>query len=181
MGRPARTALGIAVAVIALGAGLYVQLTRYATDTPAGVATLVRVPLPDLAGKPLTLDSWQGKFRIVNFWATWCAPCRQEIPELIAFQRENAANGVQVVGIAVDQADKVQDYAKEIGVNYPILVAGMGGVDLARRAGNPSGALPFTIVLDRDGKVITTHLGAVSGEELRKLLGPRIADAAKSG
>jgi thiol-disulfide isomerase/thioredoxin len=181
MSRSASIALGIAVAAIALGAGIYVQLIRYTTGTPAGVAALARTPLPDLAGKPLTLDAWTGKIRVVNFWATWCTPCRKEIPELIAFQRENAPNGVQVVGIAVDQVDKVQSYAKEMGINYPVLVAGMGGVDLARQAGNSSGALPFTIVLGRDGKVISTHLGAVTGGELRKLLGPLSADAAKSG
>jgi thiol-disulfide isomerase/thioredoxin len=181
MSRSARIALGIAVAAVALGAGVYVQLMRYTTDTPPGIVALVRTSLPDLAGKPLTLDSWQGKLRVVNFWATWCAPCRKEIPELISFQRENAANGVQVVGIAVDQVDKVQNYARDMGINYPVLVAGMAGVDLARQAGNPTGALPFTIVLSRDGKVISTHLGALTGAELQKLLGPLVTDAPKSG
>jgi thiol-disulfide isomerase/thioredoxin len=171
MNRSTRIALGCTVAAIALGAGVFVQLIRYTTETPDGVAALARTALPDLSGKPRTLDAWTGKIRVVNFWATWCAPCRKEIPELIAFQRENAANSVQVVGIAVDQVDKVQTYAKAMGINYPVLVAGTGGVDLARQAGNPTGALPFTIVLDRGGKVISTHLGALTGEELRKLLG----------
>jgi thiol-disulfide isomerase/thioredoxin len=181
MSRGSRIAFGIAVAVIALGAGIHIQLTRYATDTPTGVAALAQTTLPDLAGKPLTVDSWKGKVRVVNFWATWCAPCRKEIPELIAFQREHSANGIQIVGIAVDQVDKVQNYAKEMGVNYPILVAGMAGVELARQAGNPTGALPFTIALDRDGAVLGTHLGALTGEQLRKLLGLPVADAGKSG
>jgi thiol-disulfide isomerase/thioredoxin len=181
MSRSARIALGIAVAVIALGAGIYIQFIRYATHTPAGIAALARTAFPDLAGKPLTLDTWKGKVRVVNFWATWCAPCRKEIPELIAFQQQNAANGTQVVGIAVDQVDKVLDYAKEMGINYPVLVAGMAGVDLARQAGNPSGALPFTIVLDRSGNVVNTHLGALTREELHKLLPPLIANGAKSG
>ena len=118
---------------------------------------------------------------MVNFWATWCAPCRKEIPGLISVQRENAANGAQVVGIAVDQADNVQAFAKELGINYPVLIAGMDGVDLVRKVGNPTGALPFTIVLDRSGKVVMTHLGLVSEQELRKLLVPLVADAAKSG
>ena len=182
MGRTARIALGAAVAVVALGAGLYVQLARYAPEPPAaaGVATLMRAELPDLAGKPLTLAAWDGKVRVVNFWATWCAPCRQEIPGLVAIQREHAANGVQVVGIAVDQADKVREYAKEIGINYPVLVAGMEGVNLVRAAGNRTGALPFTVVLDRAGKVVKTHLGLITAEELGAILVPLLASSGKS-
>jgi thiol-disulfide isomerase/thioredoxin len=183
MGRTARIALGAAVAVVALGAGLYVQLIRYQTEAPAeaGVAALMRAELPDLAGKRLTLAAWDGKVRVVNFWATWCAPCRQEIPGLIAVQREHAANGVQVVGIAVDQVDKVREYAKEIGINYPVLVAGMEGVDLVRAAGNRTGALPFTVILDATGKVAKTHLGLITAEELGAILAPLRTKSAKSG
>lgn len=182
MGKAAKIVLGVAVAVTALGAGIYLQLTRHATDASTeGVAVLTRTALPDLSGKRLTLAAWKGKVLVVNFWATWCAPCRKEIPGLISVQRENAANGAQVVGIAVDQADNVQAFAKELGINYPVLIAGMDGVDLVRKVGNPTGALPFTIVLDRSGKVVMTHLGLVSEQELRKLLVPLVADAAKSG
>jgi thiol-disulfide isomerase/thioredoxin len=122
---------------------------------------------------------------VINFWATWCAPCRQEIPGLIGIQRKHAANGVQVVGIAVDQADKVQQYAREIGINYPVLVAGMDGSTLARDLGNRTGALPFTVVLDRAGKLIKSHLGLITEEELDKLLdklpGTVPPNSAKSG
>jgi len=182
MRRPAKIILTVVVAAAALGAGLYVQLTRYSTDPPASEApaALARMALPDLAGKPVTLAAWQGKILVINFWATWCTPCRREIPGLIAIQREHAANSVQVVGIAVDQADKVQAYAKEIGINYPILVAGMEGAALSRELGNKTGALPFTVVLDRNGKLIKSHLGLITEEELGKLLGPLIADAVSS-
>jgi len=183
MRRPARVLLTVVVAALALAAGGYLGLSRYSTDAPAdgAQAVLARTALPDLAGKQVRLGTWQGKVLVVNFWATWCAPCRQEIPGLIAIQREHAANGAQVVGIAVDQADKVRDYAKEMGINYPILIAGMEGVSLARELGNRTGALPFTLVLDRGGQVVKTHLGLITREELEKLLGPLLADAAKSG
>lgn len=173
----------MAVAAAALGAGSYVQLMRSSTDPPASgaPAALLRMALPDLAGKPVTLAAWRGKVLVINFWGTWCAPCRREIPGLISIQRKHASNGVQVVGIAVDQEDKVQEYAKEIGINYPVLVAGMEGATLARELGNKSGALPFTVVLDHGGKVILSHLGLITAEELEKLLGPLIAEAAKSG
>jgi len=187
MHKAAKILLTAAVAATALGAGVYVQLTRLSPDSPAPgtPAALARIALPDLTGKPVTLAAWQGKVLVINFWATWCAPCRQEIPGLISIQRKHAANGVQVVGIAVDQADKVQKYAKEIGINYPILVAGMDGSTLARDLGNRTGALPFTVVLDRAGKLIKSHLGLITEEELDKLLDnlPRThpLDAAKSG
>ena len=124
---------------------------------------------------------WKGKVLVVNFWATWCAPCRQEIPGLISVQGKYAANGLQVVGIAVDQADKAQAFAKDVGINYPVLVAGMEGASLARNLGNRTGALPFTLVLDRGGTPVKAHLGLITEEELDRLLGPLLADVAKSG
>jgi thiol-disulfide isomerase/thioredoxin len=183
MRRPAKIVLTAVVAATALGAGVYVQLTRLSPDSPAQgtPATLARIKLPDLAGKPVTLAAWQGKVLVINFWATWCTPCRREIPGLISIQRKHAANGVQVVGIAVDQADKVQQYAKEIGINYPILVAGMEGATISRDLGNRTGALPFTVVLDRTGKLINSHLGLITEEELDKLLRTLAPEAAKSG
>jgi len=183
MRRPAKILLTVAVAATALAAGGYLGLTRYATDAPgdAASAVLARTVLPDLAGKQVALKTWQGKVLVVNFWATWCAPCRREIPGLIAIQRERAANGLQIVGIAVDQADKVQTYAKEMGINYPILVAGMEGASLSRELGNRTGALPFTIVLDRGGQVVKSHLGMITEEELTKILAPLLAEAPKSG
>jgi thiol-disulfide isomerase/thioredoxin len=191
MHRGARILLTAAVAATALGAGVYVQLSRLSPDSPAPgtPAALARIELPDLTGKPVTLAAWQGKVLVINFWATWCAPCRREIPGLIGIQRKHAANGVQVVGIAVDQVDKVREYAKEIGINYPVLVAGMDGSTIARDLGNRTGALPFTVVLDRTGKLVKSHLGLITEEELDKLLdklreklpGTHPPDAAKSG
>jgi len=182
MRRPAKVLLTVAVAATALAVGGYVGLMRYSTHAPAGgaAAALARMALPDLAGKPVTVAAWKGKVLVVNFWATWCTPCRREIPGLISIQGKYAANGLQIVGIAVDQADKVRQYAKEMGINYPILIAGMEGADLARELGNRTGALPFTLVLDRGGRVVDTHLGLITEEELEKLLEPLLADVAKS-
>lgn len=181
MRKSTRILLTVAVAAAALGAGSYVQLTRYSVDAPAAraPAALARMELPDLAGKPVTIAAWPDKVLVINFWATWCAPCRREIPGLISIQGKHAANGVQVVGIAVDQVDKVREYAKEIGINYPILIAGMEGATLARELGNKTGALPFTIVMDRGGKLVKSHLGLITEEELETLLGPLLESAAK--
>lgn len=159
------------VAILALAAGIYVQLERTRLDTPE-VSALTRVRLPDLEGNIRTIGEWKGKILLVNFWATWCPPCRQEIPGLIRIQEKHAANGVQVVGIAVDQVDKVRPYAAEIGIRYPILIAGIEALDLARQLGNKSGALPFTVVLDRSGKVVKTHLGLLTEADLEALIAP---------
>jgi thiol-disulfide isomerase/thioredoxin len=90
---------------------------------------------------------------VVNFWATWCAPCREEMPEFIRAQGEWGGRGLQFVGIAVDQADKVRQFAGEIGLNYPALIGGYGAMELSKSLGNQLMALPFTVIIGRDGTV----------------------------
>jgi thiol-disulfide isomerase/thioredoxin len=173
MRRAVRTAAVAAVAAVALAAGVYFALERAATAVdPAAVLALTRTALPDLAGTETSLGQWRGKVLVVNFWASWCPPCREEIPGLVRIQRRFAANGVQLVGIAIDSAAKSRQAAAELGINYPVLVAGFEAVDLTRKLGNPIGALPYTLVLDRKGTVIRTHLGILSEADLERILGP---------
>ena len=96
---------------------------------------------------------------VVNFWATWCAPCREEMPEFVRAQAELGGKGLQFVGIAVDQADKVRQFAEEIGLNYPALIGGYGAMELSKSLGNQLMALPFTVIVDRAGRVAHTQLG----------------------
>lgn len=173
----AKYGLIAAVALAALAAGVLVQWQRTRLGPPNtrdAVLALTRAEFPDLSGKRTTVGHWQGKIVVVNFWATWCPPCRREIPGLVQIQERFAANGVQVVGIAVDQADKVAAYATEVGMTYPTLIAGIEAIDVARQLGNTSGALPFTVVLDRDGNVVETHLGMISEGELATVLVPLV-------
>jgi thiol-disulfide isomerase/thioredoxin len=161
-----RVVFGIAAA-LALAAGIgWAVFDR----TPADTNALLALSLPDPAGQLQPMAQWRGKVLVVNFWATWCAPCREEMPQFVRAQNEYGAKGLQIVGIAVDNADKVQQFAKELGLNYPALIGGYGAMDLSREMGNSLVALPFTLVLDRQGKLAYTHLGPVKADKFRDVI-----------
>ena len=157
-------------AIVALGAGLYLEqrtpVLPGAADPTLDGASLLALALPDAGGREQPLGQWKGKVLIVNFWATWCAPCREEMPQFVKAQQEFGARGLQFVGIAIDQPDKVQQFAAEINLNYPALMGGYGAIELSRTLGNRVGALPFTVVLDRSGRIVHTHLGPVKQGQL---------------
>ena len=173
MARTARVVAVAAVAAVALAAGVYFALERRTTAVDAvAVSALTRTVFPDLAGEQLSLERWRGKVIVVNFWASWCPPCRDEIPGLVRMQRKFAANGVQIVGIAFDSAAKSRQAATELGINYPVLIAGLETIDLTRKLGNRAGGLPYTLVLDRQELPVTTHLGILSEPDLERILAP---------
>jgi thiol-disulfide isomerase/thioredoxin len=118
------------------------------------------------------MSQWRGKVLVVNFWATWCAPCREEIPALMRVQHKYASNGVQFVGIAVDNVSKVRDYAKEMRIDYVLLIGGMETLGVTKDLGNRAEVLPFTVVLDRAGKVVYAHAGALTDALLGAVLTP---------
>jgi thiol-disulfide isomerase/thioredoxin len=158
--------------VLALGAGLHFgagRLGMTAEERPSA-ATLLALTLPDPAGKQESLAQWKGKLLIVNFWATWCSPCREEMPEFVRVQKEFGGKGLQFVGIAVDEADKVRQFAADIGLNYPALIGGYGAMELSRTLGNRVMALPFTVIVSRDGSIAHTHLGPLKDEQLRAMI-----------
>jgi thiol-disulfide isomerase/thioredoxin len=158
----------IALGALALGAGTaFFKSGNGATRDGSALLALV---LPDAQGQPQALAQWRGKVLVVNFWATWCAPCREEMPEFAAVQAREGDKGVQFVGIAVDDADKVRAFTKEIGLNYPALIGGYGAIELSKTLGNDLAALPFTVVLDRQGRVAHTQLGPLKPAKLDDLL-----------
>ena len=176
--RPSRRALlvgALAVAAAAVGAGVAWWRPRR-TASQDGAAVLAMV-LPDPDGNEQPLAQWRGKVLVVNFWATWCAPCREEMPQFVAAQARDGSKGVQFVGIAVDDVDKVRVFAREIGLNYPTLIGGYGAIELSRTLGNDLAALPFTIVLDRQGRVVHTQLGPLKAAKLDGLLAELTAAA----
>jgi thiol-disulfide isomerase/thioredoxin len=167
--------IGVTVAMIALVAGIYVAAGR-AAPAPAtaladgALARLFATRLPDTGGKAQAIAQWQGKTLVINFWASWCPPCRDEMPAFSRLQTKHAANGVQFVGIAIDTRDNVVDFARNHPVSYPLLIADSEGIELARQLGNSRLALPYTIVIAPTGEVRLTRLGRVSEQELDALL-----------
>jgi thiol-disulfide isomerase/thioredoxin len=164
-----------AVGIAALAAGLHFGVG--ADDSRSGNArgmdavTLFAVTLPDVAGREQSLGQWRGKVLVVNFWATWCVPCREEMPEFVKIQQELGGRGLQFIGVAIDQVDKVAAFASEIGLNYPALIGGYGAIELSKTMGNRLGALPFTIIVDRAGRIVHTQLGPIKESTLRSIAG----------
>lgn len=124
----------------------------------------------DLNGKRRTLSEWQGKVLLVNFWATWCAPCRAEIPGFIEVRERYRGQAFEVIGIAVDRPDYVKNYATELAIPYPILLDPINGGSSLIPWGNPQGVLPYSVLLDQDGRVALTHLGKLSARQLQAQL-----------
>lgn len=152
----------------ALFIGAWVATRFYAPDTTQTLAPpdLWATSLPDRHGHNQALSQWRGKILVINFWATWCPPCREEIPDFIALRAKYAPKNVEFIGIAIDAAAPVADYAKEMHMTYPILIGESSAHALARRLGNPTGGLPFTLVVDPAGKIVLRHLGRLSRSEL---------------
>ncbi|MGQ0651637.1 MAG: TlpA family protein disulfide reductase [Betaproteobacteria bacterium] len=144
----------------------------FGVQRATGASDLLSLTLPDLDGRPTPLMGWQGRVLVANFWATWCAPCLEEIPLLATVQRQHAGRGLQVVGIALDQAPKIRDFVAKTPAGYPILVGDGSLVGLMQKLGNPSGGLPFTAILDRKGSLAHRKLGAFKGAELAGIIQP---------
>src|SRR3989449_6619989 len=159
--------LGAIGAAAAVAGGLVGALVLQAQS---GAADLLEAPFRDLSGTRRTLREWQGRVVVCNFWATWCAPCREEIPMLVAVREVFASKGAEIVGIGIDQAAKIEEFARTYGVTYPVLIAEAGAIELMRRLGNALGGLPYTVVVDRGGAVADRRLGALTRAEVEGVL-----------
>jgi thiol-disulfide isomerase/thioredoxin len=162
----------VPLALAALAAGVWLAQTRYAPKAPAAtvVAAMWRLGFPDAQGNRQTLAQWRGQVLVLNFWASWCAPCRDEMPDFVSMRAQYRPKGVEFVGIAIDNSANVAQFLRHQPVNYPILIGEGAAHNLARQLGNPSGALPFTIVLDRDGNIVLSHLGRLPRATLEETL-----------
>ena len=155
------------------GAGEQTPAPLTTTIAPTGgpahtpVTALFGQSMNDAAGASHSLSRWQGKALLVNFWAPWCAPCVQEMPELDQLAIDSAAKGINVIGIGIDSPSNIAEFATRLKISYPLYVAGMSGADLARQFGNSAGGLPYTVLIGADGQVRKTYLGELKFEELK--------------
>lgn len=164
---------------VAMGFGLMgVFASRFIGEHHSRSVETVRVDriwaaeLPDLAGRRQALTQWRGQVVVLNFWAPWCPPCRKEIPGFVSLQQRYGGQGLQFLGVALDQPEPVREYAQVAGINYPILLGGMAAVMLGGAAGNAQGGLPYTLILDRQGQPVISLIGAVSERRMEDLIRP---------
>jgi thiol-disulfide isomerase/thioredoxin len=162
-----------AIAIASAAIGIYAGSQRWNPAPPenSAAAALFQHSLPDAQNTVHSLAQWQGKTLVVNFWATWCAPCVDEMPELSMLQKESTAKNIQIIGIGIDSASNIKDFALKHQISYPLYVAGVSGTELARKFGNQAGGLPFTVLVSPTGEITKTYLGRLKMEELKKDLG----------
>ena len=167
-----RSLLWLALGGVALFAALLgYRLGVFGKSTEMPVPVAPKIPifdlvLTDLNGKPQGLGQWKGRILVVNYWATWCHPCREEMPGFSRLQDKFRDKGVQFVGISIDDAAKIVEFQKETPVNYPLLIGDMNIMKSSAELGNTRQALPFTAVFDRQGRLAASKLGRLSEPEL---------------
>lgn len=167
-----RSLLLLAAGACAAGLGAAVNWWRTRPDraTAGVVDAFFSASFADADGRQQPLSQWRGRPLVVNFWATWCPPCVEEMPDLQRIRETYRSRGVEVIGIGIDNAAKIAAFRQQHGLTMPLLVAGVGGSDLGRRFGNATGALPFTVLIGADGRVLQRHLGQIRPEQLRRWL-----------
>ncbi len=163
-----------AVALLAVIAGYWFATTLQRERAPAAnhPGEMIAFRLPDLAGQPHDIAEWKGKVLVLNFWATWCPPCREEIPAFQELQERYGAQGLQFVGVAIDERTAVIDFRDAMFVSYPLLIGENDAMEIMTRYGNNIGALPYTVVMDRNGRIVATRKGAYRGPELEAVVRP---------
>lgn len=177
------------VAIFALGAGSFLrtllseayQTELTSEESQQGAQAILAASLPDIQGENQEVSQWLGKVMVVNFWATWCTPCREEIPEFIEAQKKYGEQGLIFIGIAIDQVDKVKMFNQEFGINYPVLVGSFDTWSLLEAAGNRHSALPYTVVINRSGELVENYLGRVDLKKLEKMVIPLLKEQPKNG
>jgi len=160
------------ISLLALLAGVFssqwISQTGLASDPSIKAFFANPWQMPD--GKPANSENWRGKVLVVNFWASWCPPCVEEMPALDRIAQEYVSKNVLIVGIGIDSPSNIREFLQKTPVSYPIVLSGLEGSNLSKQMGNTQGALPYTVVINSKGKSIYTKLGKISEEELKKAI-----------
>jgi peroxiredoxin len=160
---------GVGLAAVGLGAATSWRRLR-STTPDAAVARFYAMSLPDASGQPFAFSGLAGRPLVVNFWATWCPPCVEEMPELSALYRELSPGGLKMIGVGIDSPARIADFSARTPVSYPLVAAGRGGTDLGREFGNAAGVLPYTVVIDAKGRIAHRTVGRLKLDVLRQQL-----------
>lgn len=165
-----RVAMYAGVAALAAigGVGVAWKSQELGAISPEALNSFWAAEFDTPAGESLSMKSLQGRPLVINFWATWCTPCIEEMPLIDAFFRENESKGWQVLGLAIDQPSRVRQFLTQFPVNYKIGLAGLNGTELGKLLGNDVGGLPFTVVLNADGQLILSKLGKLTANDIKK-------------
>lgn len=161
----------VACIFTAVGVFTSIQRSELQQSQTNAVNALFNASLPDISGKQQSLKAWQGKTLLVNFWATWCNPCIEEMPELSDLQIAVTNKNIQIIGIGIDSAANISEFTSKHKVSYPVYVADTQGAELARIFGNQAGGLPFTVLIEPDGHIKSSYLGRLKLPELKHDLG----------
>ena len=160
------------ISLLALLAGVFssqwISQTGLASDP--SIKAFFANPWQTPDGKPANSQNWRGNVLVVNFWASWCPPCVEEMPALDRIAQEYASKNVLIVGIGIDSPSNIREFLQKTPVSYPIVLGGLEGSNLSKQMGNTQGALPYTVVINPKGKSIYTKLGKISEEELKKAI-----------
>jgi len=165
---------------LAAGYGVHHWVTPPRSDTLPRDADAIRpqlsqlplAVLPDLNGAAHNLGKWRGQVIVLNFWASWCPPCRNEMPEFIALQEKYGTRGLQILGVAIDDPEDARRFAESVGINFPVLLGDTEAIELSQQLGNRFSGLPFTVVFDRDGLAVLRHGGEIDRERLEQTILP---------
>lgn len=171
----------VLLALVALASGWagyrFSQKTKATAEIESAdlLSQLRAAPLQGLDGGTHRLDEWRGKIVVVNFWATWCPPCREEMPAFSRIQQEIGIKSVQFVGIAIDNPDQVRQFSRETPVSYPLVIGSAATLGITGALGNAGQGLPFTLILGREGQTLSSKLGRMTDKELRTQLASALA------
>jgi len=175
-----RLILGLGVVLFLLLAGIALWLDRPTAGVPfrpspsekidVTAGAIYSARFADMAGNEQELGQWQHRLLVINFWATWCAPCKEEMPMLARMQEKYRAQGLQIVGVAVDSHENVAKFSQNLPVGYPLLADELRAIEFSKRLGNRLGLLPFTVAVQPGGKVIFSRLGIIPESEMIDLI-----------
>jgi len=169
-----RWMLSVGVAAAAAGAGLAWWRFRPQAVAPDATADFWPRRFEQPGGGELAVQSFRGQPLLLNFWATWCPPCVEELPMIEAFWRDHAAKGFQVLALAIDQPSSVRRFLEKQPLSFPVGLAGLGGMDLVRSLGNSQGGLPFSVFFDKDGSIYRQKLGQLVQQDLVDWVGRKV-------